>query len=426
MKVSRRNLLKQSGAAAAVAGAATIGATPRSLRLAGAQEMVKLQVWKAPHTTDDQKYFDGVLATFTEQNPNIEVEYRVTPWATWQETYTAAFAGDSPPDISYVVDSFFPKYSDAGALVDLSKLEGADLSKWQSLYDPSIWDRGTRKGSVYGLPFLTGGSSFVWNKKIFRDAGLDPETPPQTWDELVGWAEKLTKSDGSQWGYSIFDDTTGEALNFYPIPMVNYGGNLANEDNTKWLANTPGHIQGLQLQVDLIKNKFAPPLGMFVGHDMDKAFLDGKIAMQLSLSQFIFPLLKDYPDFELGSSVPPSGPMNNQSVGGVGYWMMAEKSKHKPEAWALMEYLTSAEVMTGYCKLSSLFQTRTDIDPFADQPLVSAFAKTQKNYTVLPSMPFDYWTILNPEAIAAFSGQKSAEDALNTAAQVINDRLAQS
>ena len=81
--------------------------------------------------------------------------------------------------------------------------------------------------------------------------------------------------------------------------------------------------------------------------------------------------------------------------------------------------------MTGYCQLSSLFQTRTDVDPFADQPLVSAFAKTQKNYTLLPSMPFDYWTILNPEAIAAFSGQKSAEDALNTAAQVINDRLAQ-
>ena len=423
MKVSRRNLLKQTGAA--VAGTAALTALPRIAPSAKAQETVKLQVWKAPHTTDDQKFFDDALATFTSQNPGVEVEYRVTPWATWQETYTAAFAGDSPPDISYVVDSFFPKYSDAGALVDLSKLDGADLSKWEPLFDPSIWARGTRKGGTYGLPFMTGGSAFVWNKKLFSEAGLDPETPPATWDELVGWAEKLTKPDGSQYGYSIFDDTTGEALNFYPIPMVNYGGNLANDDNTKWLANSPAHIQGLQLQVDLIKNKFAPPIGMFVGHDMDKAFLDGKIAMQLSLSQFIFPLLKDYPDFELGSAVPPSGPLNNQSVGGTGYWMMAEKSKHKAEAWAVMEYLTSAEVMTSYSQLSTLFQTRNDIDPFVDQPLVSAFAKTQKNYTLLPSMPFDYWTILNPEAMAAFSGQKSAEDALNTAAQTINDRLSQ-
>ena len=421
--VSRRELIKRAGVAA---GAAALAATPQLRRNARAQETVQLQVWKAPHTNDDQQFFDGVLAEFTTQNPGIEVEYRVTPWESWQETYTAAFAGDSPPDISYVVDSFFPKYSDAGSLVDLSTLEGADLAKWEALYDPSIWARGTRNGGVFGLPYLTGGSTFCWNKALFREAGLDPEVPPATWDEVIAWAEQLTKSDGSQYGYGVFDDTTGEALNFYPIPMVNYGGNLANDDNTEWLANTPEHIQGLQLQVDLIANEFAPPIGMFVGHDMDIAFLDGKIAMWLSLSQFIFPHLVDYPDFELGSSVPPSGPLNNQSVGGVGYWMMAEKSQHKPEAWALMEYLTSAEVMTGYCQLSTLFQTRTDVDPFADQPLLSEFAKTQKNYTLLPTMPFDYWTILNPEAIAAFSGQQSAEDALNNAAQIINDRLAES
>lgn len=420
---SRRDLIKAAGAAA---GAAALAATPLNRSATRAQETVKLQVWKAPHTTEDQQYFDGVLAEFTSANPGIEAEYRVTPWESWQETYTAAFAGDSPPDISYVVDSFFPKYSDAGSLVDLSTLEGADLAKWEALYDPSIWARGTRNGAVYGLPYLTGGSTFCWNKKLFREAGLDPDTPPATWDEVVAFAEQLTKSDGSQYGYGVFDDTSGEALNFYPIPMVNYGGNLANDDNTEWLANSPGHIQGLQLQVDLIANGFAPPIGMFVGHDMDVAFMEGKIAMWLSLSQFIFPLLPDYPDFELGSSVPPSGPLNNQSVGGVGYWMMAEKSQHKPEAWALMEYLTSAEVMTGYCQLSTLFQTRLDVDPFADQPLLSEFAKTQKNYTLLPTMPFDYWTILNPEVIAAFSGQQSAEDALNNAAQIINDRLAES
>ena len=69
--------------------------------------------------------------------------------------------------------------------------------------------------------------------------GSTPKRRRPPGDELVSWAEKLTKSDGSQYGYSIFDDTTGEALNFYPIPMVNYGGNLANDDNTKWLANTP-------------------------------------------------------------------------------------------------------------------------------------------------------------------------------------------
>ncbi|MEZ4500926.1 MAG: sugar ABC transporter substrate-binding protein [Thermomicrobiales bacterium] len=426
MTVNRREFLKKAGTAGAGLAAAGAAAKISAPAVVRAQDTVKLSVWKAPHTTDEQVFFDEQLAKFTEANPGIEVEYRVTPWATWQETYTAAFASDEPPDVSYVVDSFFPKYSDAGALVDLATLEGADLAAWQALYEPSIWDRGTRNGGTFGLPFLTGGSSFVWNKKLFAEAGLDPETPPATWDEVVEWAKLLTKSDGSQWGYSVFDNTTGEALNFYPIPMVNYGGNLANDDNTEWLANTPEHIKGLQLQVDtILVDKTAPPIGQFVGIDIFTQFLMGKIGMQLTLSQFILPLLGDYPDLDFGVSVPPSGPANNLSLGGVGYWMMAEKSKHKAEAWALMEFLASAEVMTGYCQLSNIFQTRLDVNPWEGQPKTQEFAATQKNYMVLPSMPFDYWTILNPEAEAAFSGQKSAEDALNTAAQIINERLAQ-
>ena len=59
----------------------------------------------------------------------VAVAYRLTPWETWQETYTSAFAGDSPPDVSYVVDSFFPKFADAGALVDLGSLEGGDHAR---------------------------------------------------------------------------------------------------------------------------------------------------------------------------------------------------------------------------------------------------------------------------------------------------------
>jgi sn-glycerol 3-phosphate transport system substrate-binding protein len=423
MTISRRDLLKTTGA---VAGAAAVSAVPSRSFSARAQETVKLNLWKAPHSPQDQDFWNGKLKEFTTANPTIQVDYRVTPWETWQETYTSAFAGDSPPDVSYMVDSFFPKFADAKALVDLSTIPGADLSKWQPLFDPSIWSRGTRNGIVYGLPFLASGISLVWNKKLFSDAGLDPETPPKTWDELVGWAVKLTKSDGSQWGYSIMDNTSGEMLNFVPVPIVNYGGPLTSDDDKQWLATTDGHIQGLQLQVDMIqKDKSAPPLGTFVGHDVDKAFLDGKIAMQLSYASFLGPLMKDYPDFQMGVASPPAGPVNNLSLGGVGYWMMAEKSQHKAEAWTLTEFITSAEVMTDYAKLVQLFATRLDIKPFEGNALMSAFAPTQKNYMRLPTLPFDYWGIMMPECESALTGQESAADALKNAGDAITAKLKQ-
>jgi multiple sugar transport system substrate-binding protein len=213
-------------------------------------------------------------------------------------------------------------------------------------------------------------------------------------------------------------------LNFVTVPIVNYGGDLATPDDKQWLATGPGYVEGLQIQVDLIqKDKTAPPLGTYVGHDVDKAFLDGKIAMQLSYPGFLIPLMKDYPNFEMGISMPPAGPKNALSLGGVGYWMMASKSEHKKEAWELIEYLSSGLVMSEYAKLTNLFHTRLDINPFQGDKLMEEFAKTQKGYMRLPTLPFDYWGMLMPEIEAALLGQKSAEDALDTAAKRINDKL---
>ncbi len=426
MAINRRDLLKRTGAATAGLAAASVIPTTTVHRSAKAQDTINLSVWKAPHTPDDQMFFDGKLAAYAEANPGIEIEYRVTPWETWQETYTAAFAGSDPPDISYMVSSFFPKFADSGTLVDLNTLEGADIAGWEPLFDPGIWGLGTRGGAVYGLPFLQSGISLVWNKAHFRDAGLDPETPPATWDGLVEMARALTKEDGSQWGYSIMDNTTGEMLNFVPVPIVNYGGLLTTDDDSEWLAVGEGYQQGLQLQVDMIQtDNVAPPLGTYVGHDIDTAFLDGKIAMQLSYASFLQPLLPDYPDFEIGIGMPPAGPLNDLSLGGVGYWMMAEQSEAKAEAWALIEYLTSEEVMSEYALLSRLFHCRLDINPFEGDELSTAFAETQRNYMRLPALPFDYWSIVMPEIEAALNGQTSAEDALTDSAERINERISE-
>jgi ABC-type glycerol-3-phosphate transport system substrate-binding protein len=207
---------------------------------------------------------------------------------------------------------------------------------------------------------------------------------------------------------------------------VNYGGPLATDDDTEWLAHGPEYEKGLQLQIDMIQtDKTAPPLGTFVGRDIQNAFLDGKIAMQLSYASFLQPLMTDYPDFQMGVAMPPAGPLNDLSLGGVGYWMMAEASEHKPEAWELMEYLTSAEVMNDYALLSRLFPCRTDVHPFEGDELSEAFQATQKNYMRLPALPFDYWAIVVPELEAALNSQTSAADALDISAQRINDRIAE-
>ena len=93
MSLTRRSLIKGTGAAGAAVAAGAMAPKVFRSSMASAQDTVQLSVWKAPHTPDDQKFFDEKLAAYVEANPGVEVEYRVTPWETWQETYTAAFAG---------------------------------------------------------------------------------------------------------------------------------------------------------------------------------------------------------------------------------------------------------------------------------------------------------------------------------------------
>ncbi len=74
MSLDRRSLLKGTGAAgAAVAAGAVVPKVFRSSQ-ASAQDTVKLSVWKAPHTPDDQKFFDEKLAAYAEANPGIEID----------------------------------------------------------------------------------------------------------------------------------------------------------------------------------------------------------------------------------------------------------------------------------------------------------------------------------------------------------------
>jgi len=424
MTVHRREFLKRSGVVGA--GLAAAGMLPRvgQTSTASAQESIRLTVWKAPHGAGDEQFFQEQFDKFITDWPNVEIEFRSTPWGAWAETYTAAFASDSPPDISYMPNAYFPKFAEAGLLVDFDTLETVDLAAWKPLFDERIWSLGTRGGKVYGLPFLQAGISFVWNKALFAEAGLDPETPPATWDELRSFAAQLTKADGTQWGYGIEDNSTGEMGNYVPVPIVNYGGELTNEDDTEWLATTDGHVQGLQIQVDMIlTDKVAPPLGTFAGPEIFTAFADGKIVMILCYSSNLQQLLADRPEFQIGIGMPPAGPANDYSYGGVGYWMIAEKSAHRDEAAALTEFLSSPDVVNAYMTLTGLFPARTDVQPFADDPVQNAFAATQRNFLRAPSLPFDYFGIILPEYESALSGQQSAADAIAISGAIINERI---
>lgn len=394
----------------------------------GGAGTTSVTLWDAPQSTQDVPFFNSHLKDFEKANPGINVSYNSTPWATWTPTYTAAYKGNSPPDIAYMPNDFFAQFAGQGALSPLDSVAGSSLAAWKAMFPSSIWSGMTYKGSFYGLPWIESGTVLVWNKAHFSAAGLDPNQAPKTWNQLQAYAKTLTKTSGgktSQWGYGIMDNTQNLMLNFMTVPMVDYGGTLATPDNSKWIADGPGYVQGLQQQADMLqKDKTVPPIGTFVGSDINTAFLEGKISMMLTVVSLLWPSLPQYPNFDMGVAQVPAGTKSNNTVGASGGWFIAEKSQNKAAAWKVIQYIAAKAFTVSFSKEAETIPAANGWSPFAAASLMGQNAAAQGTYTPLPQLPFDYWTITMPLVEQALIGQTSVAQALTTAANEVNSQIA--
>ena len=108
------------------------------------------------------------------------------------EKLLTAVAGGTPP-AAYYADRFtVPQFAYQGFFTDITEpAKAAGVTADQ--YFDFAWQEATYKDNIYALPFDTDTRALWYNKDIFKEAGLDPEKPPQTLDELKQVAAKLTK-----------------------------------------------------------------------------------------------------------------------------------------------------------------------------------------------------------------------------------------
>jgi multiple sugar transport system substrate-binding protein len=126
-------------------------------------------------------------------------------------------------------------------LDDLAAANGIDL---EDIY-PAMLAQGKRGDSLYALPWGSDTYGLYWNKDLFEEAGLDPEKPPQTLEELVEYADKLTKVDENgkiiQLGF-VPDFSWGHIEQYAPM----FGGYWVSDDGTQVLLDSQPVIDALK------------------------------------------------------------------------------------------------------------------------------------------------------------------------------------
>ncbi|WP_107839132.1 ABC transporter substrate-binding protein [Metasolibacillus meyeri] len=251
-------------------------------------------------------------------------------------------------------------------MIDTGKIQPVQKFIDAESYDTSKWEKNITNyyavdGVQYSMPFNSSTPILMYNKDAFKEAGLDPENPPKTYEELKAAAKALTTGD--QYGFSILNYGW-----FIEELIAAQGGLFVNEENGRQGNATEAIFNGPEGQnvFNLISDMYNEGTFYNTGQnwdDMRAAFQSGKIAMYLDSSAGVRGIVEQSP-FEVGAGylpVPEGTEWQGVIIGGASLWMANGIAEEQQKAaWEFMKYLTSAEVQAQWHVNTGYFAINTD------------------------------------------------------------------
>jgi multiple sugar transport system substrate-binding protein len=244
-----------------------------------------------------------------QASPQIEVDNDTKLWDAWKQTYPGipmtmgenvqnldynqmldklrtAAAGNAAPDIARLPILWGAEFAAKGQLAEI-KLEEFGFKKedfWSGALKSVTWN-----GKYYGIPTNNETMAFIWNKAIFKTAGLDPEKPPATWDDVVKYSAQIKKATGKA-GYGLVARVNAGNTPFRAMPVLwAYGSGALDEaepDPTmqKVLINNEGGVAALQALYDMYVRDKSVPTSALTNTQTENGdlFISGQIAMEIA------------------------------------------------------------------------------------------------------------------------------------------------
>ncbi|WP_411681125.1 ABC transporter substrate-binding protein [Clostridium thailandense] len=275
----------------------------------------------------------------------------------------SAKKGNAGPDVMQVYDIGTRFMIDSNWVVPMQKFIDAEKYDTSQL-EPNILGYYTVNNKLYSMPFNTSTPILYYNKNAFKEAGLDPNSPPKTFADVEKYSTALTKKDGSgnitQYGYSM-------AIYgwFFEQFIVKQGLNYANNGNGRESAPTAVEFDkngsALKLLTEWKKLVDSGNVGNFGRNedDTENAFIAGKTAMYIESTADLKAVLSGVGGrFEVGTAFLPSfeGTQDGGvSIGGASLWALDNKDEAKQKAtWEFIKFMVSPDeqaywnTQTGY------------------------------------------------------------------------------
>jgi multiple sugar transport system substrate-binding protein len=199
----------------------------------GVDDGTQLTMWTRAAT---EERATALVNAYNESHDN-EIELRVVPTDEYVGVVGRAATANQLPDLFSADVVFMPNWTSAGLFTDLT--DRIDALPYIDNVGPAHINASTWEGKKYGLPFIIDLSVWMYNKALFRDAGLDPESPPQNLDEFAAAARAVQGLNregvyGTFWGGACGGCNV---FTWWPISWAE-GDPIMNEDGTESLNNS--------------------------------------------------------------------------------------------------------------------------------------------------------------------------------------------
>jgi multiple sugar transport system substrate-binding protein len=362
----------------AVTIVAAIGATALTAR---AVEPVTIEYWHINSPTFGGPAARELVRLFESRHPGIKVVEKFQPgvYTGLMQQLQVALAARRPPAVAQIGYNLTAYAAGQFPHVVLDKYRQSDAEFFKGIPD-NIIALGELGGRLHGIPFGVSTPVTYYNPEIFKAAGLDPDRPPRTWDEVQKMGLAIKQKTGK---FAVYLQQPNDEWIDQTLIWGNGGRPLsAAGRHVGW--DSPEAVEAMQMWQDMVhKTRIAASLTWEEGI---QAFLSGQIAMCITTIGRQEHMRKNASGFEVRSAPVPrfGGKPLATATGGNVLMIFASDPAQERAAWEWTKFLLSPEGATIWTKGTGYLPPRAALaedprylKPFFDQaPLMKAALQT--------------------------------------------------
>lgn len=376
-----------------------------------------------------ESVMDGYIEEFNEQNEGITVTpvYSGNYEQTLASVQSAAQAGNAPA-LSVLQTVHLRTLHQQEIIEPIGEI--VDDQEWFSSFDEafmvnSVLDDGT----VGAVPFQRSTPVMYWNKELFEEAGLDPDTAPETWDEMVEFGQQVQDETAADWGVQIY--SSDDSVWLLQAMAIQNGVVLDNAEGTQTYYDAPGVVTALENWVDLGEQGVGPG-GVVDMSNTPLDFASENIGIIWATTGQLTNIA-DNSDFNFGVAPLPAQEQPGAPTGGGNLYVSADLPQAEQEAAVeLARFLSSPEIQADWTVASGYvapLQEAWELEPLASH--VEDFPQAQIAREQLPDAErelstyhaLEVGTFGSSAVQAAMDGEGSPQEVLERAQEQADNVL---